>query len=133
MGRLNISLESALSHHGLIPEAVYTTTSACMKRSQTIETFLGPFRYLHVPTDAFTLGVNRGQETHATYFLATPWKALADLCYVHKKQWKSLSDLCENLRIEKDDLRNQDPQILEELIHAYVSKRVRQTLMRMRS
>src|SRR3989344_3140001 len=37
-----ISLESALSHHGLIPEAVYATTSACMKRSQTIETFLGP-------------------------------------------------------------------------------------------
>src|SRR5689334_8528842 len=29
-----ISLESALSYHKLIPEAVYTTTSVCIKRSK---------------------------------------------------------------------------------------------------
>src|SRR5258705_210846 len=33
-----ISLESALSYHGLIPEAVYAVTSVCMKRSKEFET-----------------------------------------------------------------------------------------------
>ena len=31
-----VSFESALSYHGLIPEAVYTTTSACFQRKSKI-------------------------------------------------------------------------------------------------
>lgn len=127
-----ISFESALSHYGLIPEAVYNTDSACLKRSKLIRTSLGSFRYFCVPANAFSIGVKRVQENHETYLLATPWKALADLCYVQKKSWHGLADLCEDLRIEKENLVEQDPQILEELAQQYGSKKVRQILSRMK-
>jgi hypothetical protein len=126
-----ISFESALSRHGLIPEAVYATASACIKRSTTFETFLGAFYYLPVPIKGFSLGIQRMEEDQSVYLLATPWKALADLCYVRHKEWKSLSDLCADLRIEKEDLLKQNPKILEELIEQYGSNRVSQVLSRM--
>ena len=44
-----ISLESALAYHQLIPETVYTITSACAKRSKEFYTPLGVFSYLHLP------------------------------------------------------------------------------------
>src|SRR5438270_12510241 len=44
-----ISLESALSYHNLIPEAVYTTTSVTSKRSKEFKTPLGYFSYRQVP------------------------------------------------------------------------------------
>lgn len=128
-----VSFESALSHYGLIPEAVYATTSACLKRSNTIKTPLGQFQYLRTPSEEFTLGVKRIQEAQAIYFLATPWKAIADLCYIQKKQWENFSDMCEDLRIEKEDLHGKNLEILEELTQKYGSAHVRKILKRIQS
>lgn len=127
-----ISFESALSHHGLIPEAVYTTTSACLRRSNTVKTSLGQFQYLHVSQEEFMLGVKRVQDVDSIYLLATPWKAIADLCYIQKKEWKSFSDMCEDLRIEKEDLQNKDLEVLEQLIQKYGSKHVQKILRRLK-
>lgn len=127
-----ISFESALSQHGLIPEAVYATTSACMKRSNQIKNPLGQFQYLHVPPEEFMLGVQRIEDTHVVYFLASPWRAIADLCYIQKKQWKSFSDMCEDLRIEKDDLQYKDLELLEALTEKYGSAHVRKILRRIK-
>jgi predicted transcriptional regulator of viral defense system len=127
-----ISFESALSHHGLIPEAVYTTTSACLKRSNSIKTTLGQFQYLHVPPEEFMLGVKRIQDAHAIYLMATPWKAIADLCYIQKKQWKNFSDMCEDLRIEKEDLQDKELETLHELTQRYGSTHVQKILSRLK-
>jgi predicted transcriptional regulator of viral defense system len=42
-----ISFESALAHHGWIPEAVYTITSATPKRSSIVPTPIGTFSFEH--------------------------------------------------------------------------------------
>ncbi len=123
-----ISFSSSLSHYGLIPEAVYATTSACFKRSTTFKTPLGIFQYSHVPIEEFMLGVTRHEGLHEVYFIAAPWKALADLCYVQKKSWKSLSELCEDLRIEQEELKGHDGALLLELSKRYGSPRVRNFL-----
>ena len=48
-----ISFESALSYRGLIPEAVYTTTSACLKRARRFASKVGLFSFTPIPARAF--------------------------------------------------------------------------------
>ena len=47
-----ISLETALSHHGWIPEAVRAVTSAALGRSRTFDTPVGLFSFTRVPQRA---------------------------------------------------------------------------------
>jgi hypothetical protein len=56
-----ISLETALSHHGWIPEAVYTLTSVSMGRSREFETPLGRFSFTRVVQKVFYAEVSRIQ------------------------------------------------------------------------
>ncbi len=122
-----ISFESALSHHGWIPEAVYTTTSTCMKRSLEIPTPFGLFSYSAVPTDHFYLGVER-HENDAIFLIASPWRAIADLVHTQKRSWKSLKDLCDDMRIEPEDIWNSNMSTLEELATNYPNNRVKSIL-----
>ena len=54
-----ISFEHAMSYYGLLPEAVYTVTSATfeMKKKKRYETPFGTFTYCDVPAEAFPLEV----------------------------------------------------------------------------
>jgi hypothetical protein len=74
-----VSLQSALAHHGLIPEHVPVITSVTTGRPQRRRNAFGSFEYHHVRGDLQTgYRVERladGQEA----FVATPAKALADL------------------------------------------------------
>jgi predicted transcriptional regulator of viral defense system len=123
-----VSLESALSHHGWIPEAVRTTTCATVKRTKEFETPLGIFSYEHIPIEAFSFGVEQHQQGALTLFIAAPVKAIADIIYVRKRTWDSMSDLCEDLRIEIESFQSSDRKLLIELIENYPSARVKKTL-----
>jgi predicted transcriptional regulator of viral defense system len=74
-----VSLQSALSHHGLIPEHVPVITSVTTGRTQQRENPFGSFEYHHCPPDRLTgyrvEKLGGGQEA----FVATPAKALEDL------------------------------------------------------
>jgi hypothetical protein len=120
-----ISFESALAHHGWIPEAVYITTSASSKRSATIETQIGTFSYEHTPWDQFFMGVERIVTQDSTFLMAHPWKALADYMYVHRKKWKTLTDVVKDMRLDESALQRVDKAILEEISEYYDSLRVR--------
>lgn len=122
-----ISFESALSYHGLIPEAVYSVTSACFKRSRNTKTPLGSFFYTRVPTPSFSLGVKRIQSENHVFLMATPLKALADYVYAKKLDWISSEPLLDNLRIEKEELHFTSDEI-KELQENYNSSRVRKFL-----
>jgi hypothetical protein len=78
-----VSLESALAYHGVIPEAVYTTTSVTSARASEFETPLGRYSYQHV-TPGFFWGYAAepiaGDAAEA--FVARPEKALLDLVYL---------------------------------------------------
>lgn len=124
-----VSFESSLSYHGWIPEAVITTTCASAKRSKDFETALGVFSYEHIPIDAFPIGVEQHKQKEGTVlFIASPLKALADLIYARKRTWKNLEELAEDLRIDPDNVRSADRNLLEELIENYPSQRVKKTL-----
>lgn len=77
-----VSLQAALGHYALIPEAVFVTTSVTAGRPGTWTTPLGTYDYRHLRQELL-FGFRRtalagGQEA----FLATPEKALLDLVYL---------------------------------------------------
>jgi predicted transcriptional regulator of viral defense system len=99
-----ISFESALSYHQLIPERVYTVTSACTKRSKEFNTPVGIFSYLHLPAENFYIEVELISDENYRFFMAKPWKAICDYVYCNKQEWRELSALLESLRIDKTSL-----------------------------
>jgi len=123
-----ISFESALSHHGWIPEAVRTTTSASVKRTKEFLTPIGAFSYEHIPLEAFSFGVEQHTQNKINLFIATPCKALADMIYARKRTWKTSEELLEDLRIEPESFENVDKKVLRTLIENYPSERVKKTL-----
>ena len=77
-----VSLQSALSHYGMIPEFVPVTTGVTTGRPEELDTPLGRFLFRHVKKSAFfgytQTEISRGQPV----FLASPEKALLDLLYL---------------------------------------------------
>lgn len=123
-----ISFESALFYHQWIPEAVYTTISATTKRAREFETPIGHFSYLHVPEHVCYLGTQRIEDKEGAFFVATPWKALADHYYVHNKNWNKPKDLYLDMRIEVEQMLESDLETLQMLSKQYQSNRVRKFL-----
>lgn len=109
-----VSLESALSYHQLIPEAVYTVTSATIKRAKEFTTPMGVFSYAHFPTKYFLVEVERVVENDATFFMARPWKAIGDYVFHYRKPWTGVSPLEESLRIDLDTL----PELTEDAVQS---------------
>lgn len=100
-----ISFESALSYHGLIPEAVYTTTSATAQRSKLFKTPIGVFSFSTIPIRTFPVGINRVEKAKQNFLIASPTKALADYIYVHREKWTNLEMLMDDLRIDTNEFR----------------------------
>ncbi|MDP1835014.1 MAG: hypothetical protein Q8K75_03700 [Chlamydiales bacterium] len=123
-----VSLESALQYHSLIPEAVYGVTSVTPKRISSFSTPLGVFSYKRVPLLNFLLGVERIESDATTFFMAGPWRAIADIIYLRHKQWGSLEDLCEDMRIEPDTLGQSSA--LSQLVENYPNSRTKAVLAR---
>ena len=121
-----VSLESALSYHGWIPEAVYTVTSVSRKKSKEFDTPLGIFSYTHIPLNVFYSDVERVEDSSTGSFIlmARPMKALTDYVYVYKKDWHGLEPAVKSLRIETDQLRQVSCGELDSLCLNYRSRRV---------
>jgi hypothetical protein len=86
----HISLESALAHHGLIPEAVYQVSSVTVARSREFSTPLGVFSFRRVPAGEPRAGVEAvAVARNAWAFVASPLRAIADAIYLRKDiTWK---------------------------------------------
>lgn len=125
----HISMESALAHHGLIPEAVYQVSSATVARSREFSTPLGVFSFRRVPARAPRAGVEAvAIARNAWAFIASPLRAIADAVYLSKAiTWNrnGLGYLTESLRIEEDDLRSLSSDGLDEILDSIRSRRVR--------
>jgi hypothetical protein len=124
-----LSLETALSYHGWIPEAVYSITSVSVDRSREFDTPLGRFNFARVPQATFYAEVSR-VETQAgdSFLLATPLKALADYLYVHKLDWNSARPVLHSLRVEEGALASVGAEAFDILQANYSSLRVRRFL-----
>jgi predicted transcriptional regulator of viral defense system len=86
-----VSLQSALSLHGLIPETVFTITSVTTSRPGKFATPLGNHLFRHVQKDFFCGYSALGLPEDQTAFVAEPEKALLDLIYLtphaDKPEW----------------------------------------------
>ncbi len=97
-----VSLQAALSHHGLIPEAVFTVTSVTHRRARDFGTPLGRFRFRNVKRDFFG-GYEAVERRGRTCYVATPEKALADL--IHLTPGSDDPAYLEELRLNLSRLR----------------------------
>ncbi len=118
-----ISFEAALSYHGMIPEAVYSVTSASAKQTCSFETPVGIFHYSRIPPNAFMVGVDRVAQGSHVFLMASPLKAITDYVYFKRLDWMGIEPLMQSLRIEQEEL-NFSSLEMEELQAAYNSRRI---------
>jgi hypothetical protein len=115
-----VSLETALSHHGWIPEAVHAITSVALGRTRSFATPLGLFTFTRVPQRTFLSGVRRvSMERGGAFLLATPLKALADLVYAQRRDWHSVAPVVDSLRVEEESLAELTAELFDEVMSAY--------------
>ena len=123
----HVSLESALAHHGLIPEAVFQVSSVTYSRSRTFKTPVGVFSFVRVPAADPRAGVQALKVDGRSWaFVATPLRAVADLIYTRKDvSWAKdgLAFLTESMRIERDDLEGISLESLGEVCESLRSRR----------
>lgn len=123
-----VSLESALSFHSLIPEAVPTTLSIVPGRRRddlTLPAFGAfLFRPLALNPGYFLEGVERVVLDGQAALVARPWRALLDRCALFKADRPRLADLLNSLRIDPDDLAALNADELDALKPVYRHRRL---------
>ena len=77
-----ISLETALSIYGFIPEQVNAITSVSSKKTQYFENTLGRFYYHHIKTNLYGGFIAKKDEYGNNFFIATPERAIVDFLYL---------------------------------------------------
>jgi predicted transcriptional regulator of viral defense system len=123
MGPSYISLDSALSYYGLIPERVYETSSVTPKSSRKFFTPAGMFSYTHLPLPYYSFGIKQEKLSDEQYvMMASPEKALFDKVattsgLVLRSQKSAMDYLIENLRIDRDNLRDFDTGAMSAWLH----------------
>src|SRR3989338_2631693 len=75
-----VSLEFALSYHGVIPETVYEITSVAVKATRRFETLGKIFSYSKIKKSAFT-GYEIQKQKGFSFIIADPEKAFVDSNY----------------------------------------------------
>ena len=129
LGPSYISLETALSYHHWIPEAVYAITNVTLTKTALYETPMGRFAYTRVPQKALLMDVERTEDSGCIYFMARPLKALADYVYVHKRDWNGMPPVVESLRVEEAQMADVTASEIEELVENYNSRRIKRFLI----
>jgi len=99
-----LSLESALSFYGFIPEIVYSYVSVTGKINRTFDNKFGHFIYRHLKS-ALYWGYHEMKTDTGRYLIADPEKAVLDYLYLNLSKINSESDF-NNLRFNQDQLNS---------------------------
>ncbi|WP_221406045.1 type IV toxin-antitoxin system AbiEi family antitoxin domain-containing protein [Epilithonimonas lactis] len=106
-----ISVESALSFYGLIPERVFSVSSMTFKTSKKFSNSLGNFEYIKIPTPYYSFGIKRISIRDGQFCLmATGEKALMDKVIttpgiIIRSEISAQKFLFENLRMDDEQLK----------------------------
>jgi len=99
-----VSMETALSFHGWIPEAVYTTVSITpgRKSKHVRHDQFGQFEFnpLALNKPSFLSGVERHVLDNQPVLIATPLRALMDIVAYRKQPWGGMGWIESGLRID---------------------------------
>jgi len=98
-----VSLESALSYYGIIPEVVYAVTSVTTKPTREFTTPKSVFSYQRIKQNVFA-GYSPVTIEGSVVLLAEPEKALADYLYFVDLKKASLNDRLNLKNIRKEKL-----------------------------
>lgn len=116
-----ISLHSALSFYGMIPEEVVQLTSVSTLKTATFRNTFGTFQYQNVKESLFFGYEIKPFADGRGVMMATPEKALLDLLYLNP-YYKTEQDM-EELRLDEDYLQNDlDSERLSDYASRFASK-----------
>jgi len=124
-----LSLDYALSFHGLIPERVEQLTSVTTGRAREFKTPVGTFVYRPAAKGPFHLGMSRVEQGEVSFLIACTERALADKVREDRSarvrsQADAESYLFEDLRVDKSAFRELDLGFLRQLADALGSRKV---------
>ena len=124
-----VSLDYALSFHGLIPERVEVVTSVTTRRSRDFKTPLGSFSYRMLCEPRYATGAVLETEGQAAFLIATPEKALMDKVWTDRRfSGTRISDfgayLLDDLRIDEEALGRLAASRLESIAQVYNSAKI---------
>lgn len=129
-----LSLEWALSYHGLIPERVEIMTSITPNRDKEFSTPFGMFTYRKLAMSKYAEGIDQVwiDEQHPV-LIATPEKALCDTLVLSVKPdlgsaEEALEFLTDHMRMTPESLRTLNLSRLRRLSHLYRKLSVRSVL-----
>jgi predicted transcriptional regulator of viral defense system len=127
-----VSLETALSYHGWIPEAVYVTASIVpgRKSHQFESELMGRFSFypLAINKGYFLELVSRETVNQQTVLVAQPLRALLDLVCLRKLKWQGLEWFDRSMRIDPDLFETISANQLRTLKLVYKQKRMQDFL-----
>ena len=125
-----ISFDSALSYYGLIPEAVYSVTSATFnkRKSHSYQTYFGNYYFEDIPANIYFYGVILVRlNDNYSFHIASKEKALCDKLYKRKpiSNLKEMENvLFDDLRIDEDILATFDMEEMKFYSENYKSTNV---------
>jgi hypothetical protein len=124
-----VSLEYALSYHGLIPERVNTVTCVTVGKSRRFQTPFGLFTYRRLPGLPYAMGFALDQSGPERFLMATPEKALADFVWADRRFRPSgtadyAAYLRDDLRMDGERLAKLDMEALLAIRNNYATPRI---------
>lgn len=117
-----ISLESALSYHGMIPERVYEISSVTLKTSKIYTNSVGRFSYRQLASPYYSFGIKRiSLDSQQVALVASPEKAICDkIVLTSGVLFRSIRDaqvfLLEDMRMDDEMLSRLDVTIIRSWI-----------------
>jgi len=122
-----VSVETALSFHGWIPEAVHVIASFTSggKAIEFSHDILGLFTFRSISTNPgyFLQAVTRHELYQQVALVAEPMRALIDMVYSRKLPWQGLEYLLDGLRVDEQLLRSVPVSEIQKLLDVYKGKR----------
>lgn len=120
LGPSYVSVETALSFYGLIPERVYETASMTTKASRSFKTTLGAFTYTRLPLPYYSFGLDMLRLSSNKYaIVASPEKALCDKIVttsglVLRSVRNAYDCLVDDMRIDESALKDLNTKAIQE-------------------
>ena len=119
-----VSLESALSFHGMIPEKVYEVSSMTTKATRAFNSNAGMYTYTRLPLPFYAYGIEQIRfSDKQTALIATKEKALCDKIVTTsgillRSSSQVLAYLLEDLRIDPSKLK----ELQTDIIHSWTKE-----------
>jgi hypothetical protein len=111
MGPSYVSIDSALSYYGLIPEKVFEISCVTIKQNRKFSNATGNYHYIQLPLPYYSFGINNVVfNGNQSVMLASPEKAIFDKIVttkgvVFRSIYQAHQYLLQNLRVDEEGLK----------------------------